>query len=110
MTKAHANRNLLFGIFALQNDMISREDLIAAVSAWMLDKTKPLDRILLEQDRLTPEAHALIEPLVRLHLKQHDDDPERSLASLEPSDAVREALAAVPDADIQASLGHVGAP
>jgi hypothetical protein len=38
----HAERNLLFGILAVQMDFISRDALIAAMHAWVLDKVKPL--------------------------------------------------------------------
>ena len=33
------DRNLLFGILALQMDFISRDTLIEAMNAWVLDKT-----------------------------------------------------------------------
>ena len=39
--RATADRNLLFGILALQMDFIRRDDLIAAMHAWVLDKVKP---------------------------------------------------------------------
>src|SRR5262249_49755447 len=38
---ADADRNLLFGILALQMDFIGRDALIAAMHAWVLDKAKP---------------------------------------------------------------------
>jgi hypothetical protein len=44
-----ADRNLLFGILALQMDFISRYALIAAMHAWVTDKAKPLGQILVEQ-------------------------------------------------------------
>jgi hypothetical protein len=44
-----ADRNLLFGVLALQMDFVSRETLIAAMNAWVLDKHKPLGPILHEQ-------------------------------------------------------------
>jgi hypothetical protein len=47
-TPPTADRNLLFGILALQMDFIGRDDLIAAMSAWVLDKGKPLGQILVE--------------------------------------------------------------
>ena len=37
-----ADRNLLFGILALQMDFVGRDALIAAMNAWVLDKAKPL--------------------------------------------------------------------
>jgi hypothetical protein len=40
-----ADRNLLFGILALQMDFVSRDALIAAMNAWVLDKGKALGQI-----------------------------------------------------------------
>ena len=37
-----ADLNLLFGILALQMDFISRDQLVAAMHAWVLDKSKAL--------------------------------------------------------------------
>jgi tRNA A-37 threonylcarbamoyl transferase component Bud32 len=108
-TGSDADRNLLFGVLALQMDFISREALIAAVSAWIRDKTRSLARILVEQGALSEARRALLEPLVDEHLRVHDGDPEKSLASVSSLGSVREALAAVADAEVRASLGHVGA-
>ena len=44
-----ADRNLLFGILAVQTDLITRDALIKAMNAWVLEKAKPLGQILLEQ-------------------------------------------------------------
>jgi hypothetical protein len=38
MPQAVSDCNLLFGILALQMDFIGRDDLIAAMSAWVVDK------------------------------------------------------------------------
>jgi hypothetical protein len=38
MSHSAADRNLLFGILALQMDFIGRDDLVAAMNAWVLDK------------------------------------------------------------------------
>ncbi len=51
MPDAHADRNLLFGILALQLDFISRDALVAAMNAWVLDKAKTLGQILRAQGR-----------------------------------------------------------
>ncbi len=44
MATPNADRNLLFGILALQMDFISRDALIAAMNAWVLDKAKTARR------------------------------------------------------------------
>jgi hypothetical protein len=43
-----ADRNLLLGILAVQMDFVGRDDLIAAMNAWVLDKARPLGHILRE--------------------------------------------------------------
>ena len=57
MSNSQVDRNLLFGILALQMDFITRDALIAAMNAWVLEKAKPLGQILAEQGagrRCTP--------------------------------------------------------
>jgi WD40 repeat protein/tRNA A-37 threonylcarbamoyl transferase component Bud32 len=104
---AAADRNLLFGVLALQLDFIGRDALIAAMNAWVLDKAKPLDEILVAQGALAPDCHALLQGLVQKHLQRHGGDPQKSLAAL-PSPALAE-LGGIPDPDVQASLVHVAA-
>ena len=104
-----ADRNLLFGVLALQMDFISREALIAAVSAWIRARDKPLAQILVEQGSLPQGRRALLEPLVQEHVRAHGGDPETSLASVSPLGPWRAALAAVADAEVRTSLEHVGA-
>ena len=56
-----ADRNLLFGILALQMDFVGRDALIAAMNAWVLDKSKRLGQILVEQQALRPDQRAALE-------------------------------------------------
>src|SRR5262252_9091206 len=88
----NSDRNLLFGILALQMDFISRDALIDAMHAWVLDKAKPLGQILLEQGHLNPQHLALLEPLVQAHIEAHGNDPQQSLASLSSVSSVRDQL------------------
>ena len=105
-----ADRNLLFGIVALQMDFISRDQLIAAMHAWVLDKHKPLGQVLSEQGGLSPEDHEAIDSLVRRHLLRHDNDAERSLAALSAiGQRLRDELSHIGDPDVEASLGCVAA-
>jgi serine/threonine-protein kinase len=108
-SRSDSDRNLLFGILALQMDFISREALITSVSAWIRDKAKPLALILVEQGALPEARRALLEPLFEEHLRVHGDDPEKRLGSVSSLGSVRDALAAVADADVEASLDRVGA-
>jgi serine/threonine protein kinase len=104
LLQARADRNLLYGILALQMDFISRDALIRAMHAWVLEKTKPLGEILREQGTLTEDVHALLETLVRKHLERHGQDVRESLAAVQPNAALVADMASLPDPQIQASV------
>jgi serine/threonine-protein kinase len=103
MSHAIADCNLLFGILALQMDFVSRDGLIAAMNAWVVDKARSLGAILEEQGALTADEHAALETLVLKHLRRHGDDPQRSLAAV-ATPSVRAELSAVEDRDVQFTL------
>jgi hypothetical protein len=79
---AATDRNLLFGVLALQMDFVGKEALLKAMNAWVLEKSKPLGTILLEQGALRADAHDLLEAMVQKHLELHGGDPAKSLASV----------------------------
>jgi tetratricopeptide (TPR) repeat protein/serine/threonine protein kinase len=106
-TRPAADRNLLCGILALQMDFISRDALIQAMHAWVLEKTKPLGQILLEQGTLRPDTLPLLEALVQKHLELHGHDAQQSLAALSSLGSVRNDLEQVADPEVQASLRQV---
>src|SRR5438128_2132727 len=101
-----ADRNLLFGILALQMDFISRDALVAAMNAWVLDKSKPLGAILVAQQNLSAHHHNLVESLVAAHLAQHGNDPEKSLAAVSPGELARAKLAEIADPEVQGTLAR----
>ena len=45
------DRNLLFGLLALQNNLIDRADLLDAFSRWMHDPAVPLGQVLCDRVR-----------------------------------------------------------
>ncbi|HJT75692.1 MAG TPA: protein kinase, partial [Gemmataceae bacterium] len=106
---AAADRNLLFGMLALQLDFISRDALVTAMEAWVFAKHKPLGQILQEQGALREDLRPLLDGLVEKHLQQHSGDPEKSLAALSSvASSVREQLGRIDDPDVQASRMHLG--
>jgi hypothetical protein len=107
MPTADTDRNLLFGVLALQMDFISRDTLIVAMNVWVLEKSKPLGQILLQQKVLTADTHALLEALVQKHLALHGNDAEKSLAAVSSVGSIRKDLEQIADPDVQASLVHV---
>src|SRR4051812_13041992 len=94
---ASTDRNLLFGILAVQFDFVTKDALIAGMGAWLLDKAKPLGDILREQVYLSADELQHLAALVHVHLRRHGGDPERCLAALSTAPAtLRQQLAALP--------------
>ncbi len=105
----HGESNLLYGILAMQMDFISREDLIAATSAWVKEKSIPLSQLLLERNMIDPAVHEVLQSLLLKHLERHGNDARKSLASLSSIGSLRQDLGSINDSDVEASLVHVGA-
>jgi serine/threonine-protein kinase len=102
-----ADRNLLFGVLALQMDLVARDQLVAAMHAWVLDKTKPLGQVLEEQGALAEADRTAVDALVDRHLARHGGDPERSLGALTVPSPLRQELRGLADGDLDASLALV---
>jgi WD40 repeat protein/serine/threonine protein kinase len=109
-SRPNADRNLLLGILALQMDFISRDALVAAMNAWVLDKAKSLGHILVEQKALKPDQCDAMNALVDMHLGSHGGEPEKSLAALAVPPPLHDELRGLDDDDVQASLAHVPTP
>jgi hypothetical protein len=67
------DRNLLFGILAVQMNFISRNALIEAMNTWVLGKHKALGKVVAEHGQLSPERLQLLDALVNEHVKAHGD-------------------------------------
>ncbi|HEX6964048.1 MAG TPA: serine/threonine-protein kinase, partial [Lacipirellula sp.] len=113
---AAADRNLLFGILAVQMDFVSAEQLIAGMNAWVLDKRRPLGAHLIDAGALAADTRGLIDAVVEKHIQQHGGNVERSLAAVVrtaeagPRQAeFRLGLSGIADAEVQTSLGHAAA-
>src|SRR5262245_37200576 len=99
------DQNLLLGVLALQNDFITRDQLIDAMTAWAIAKHRSLGEVLRERAGLGTQELGLLEALLACHVARHGGDAERSLQALAAAPTARAALA---DAHLQASLGPVG--
>ncbi len=107
MPRADTDRNLLFGILALQMDSITRDDLVTSMNAWVLEKHRPLGEILVERNALDAADRALLDPMVDRHVARHGGDANRSLAALSSIDSTAEILRqSVTDPDLLASIAH----
>jgi serine/threonine protein kinase/tetratricopeptide (TPR) repeat protein len=103
---AAADRNLLFGLLALQNGLIDQVQLVAAFQAWTRDKQRDLADHLLSRGALDADQRAIVEALVALHLKKHGGT-EASLAAIPAGRSTRESLARLGDPEIDRTLTHL---
>ena len=99
------DRQLLFGLIALQVGLIDQAQLVAAFQAWARDKARPLADHLADRGGPDAEGRAAVEAMVALHVKKHGGDTEKSLAADPAGRSTRESLARIGDAEIEGTLG-----
>jgi serine/threonine-protein kinase len=80
--QVEAERDLLFGILALQNGLIEQADLIAAFQIWTKERSRPMAQVLVERGSLSPADRAMLDGLVRRHIQKQAGEPERGVAAV----------------------------
>jgi serine/threonine-protein kinase len=106
MAAVAADRNLLFGLIALQNGLIVQDQLLGAFRAWTLDKARALADHLIALGYLNASQRAAVEVMAELHVAKHGDI-EHSLAAIPAGRSTHESLARLGDPDIEGTLAHV---
>jgi serine/threonine-protein kinase len=86
------DRNLLFGVLALQADLLTANRFAEACSAWAGRKGTPLADLLVERGWLTPAERADVDKLLERKLKKHQGNAKAGLAEAATPD-VRQSLA-----------------
>jgi serine/threonine-protein kinase len=109
MTGVNSDRNLLVGVLAVQMDFVRREQLLEAMSAWMLEKRTPLEDILHRQGALDDDTRKLLVALVAKHLALHGHDAQRSLQAVTALGPLQQDLKSLADPQIYASLQRLPA-
>ena len=104
MDNSGADRNLLFGLLALQNGLIDQAQLVAAFQAWTLEKDRPLAEHLVARGDLDADDRGVVEALVARHLKKHGGSTAKSLAALPAGRSTQRSLAGLDDPELAASL------
>ena len=97
------NLDLLFGVLALQADLLTNDQFAEACSAWVTRKHTPLADLLVERGCLTAEDRRDVERLLERKLKKHSGDVQASLAAV-VQPPTRDVLAEITDPEIQHSL------
>src|SRR3954462_14603443 len=91
MAALTADRDLLFGLLALQNGLIDQVQLVAAFQAWTRDKARPLADHLVARGDLDAGDRSAVEALIERHVRKHGD-VERSLAAVPAGRSTRDRL------------------
>ncbi len=105
---ADADRNLLFGLLALQTGLVDQDQLVAAFRVWSRDRASPIADLLADRGDLDGEQRDLVNGLVAQHVKKHGGSVERSLAAMDLN-AIRQELTQVDAPLVEAMLGHIPA-
>ncbi|QDV39643.1 serine/threonine-protein kinase [Tautonia plasticadhaerens] len=105
---AASDRDLLFGLLALQNGLIDQVQLVGAFQAWTRDRGRALDDHLVALGHLEADARDGVAAMLVLHLKKNGGDTERSLASLPAGRSTRDRLAALADPELTGSVARIG--
>ncbi len=104
MADSTTERNLLFGILAVQMDLITRDALVTAMKDCASEKDKPLGQVLQSQGALAEDDDALLESLVQRLMEKHDHNARRSLAAMTTVSAIRRDLEKIGDHDLSRTL------
>lgn len=85
-------RNLLFGIFAVQLKRVTPAQLMEVAAAWAIDPTKTLSERLVEAGLITPEDRAMLEDLVERAIDAHNGDAAATLEAVRGTEQVYRSL------------------
>ena len=87
-----APTDLLFGLIALNNDLVAPAVIPVALQARVLEPSRTLADLLVIQGALTPAQRDLVDTLSAEYISRHGGDAKRSLASLIATPSARERL------------------
>ncbi|GIW86493.1 MAG: hypothetical protein KatS3mg108_0817 [Isosphaeraceae bacterium] len=104
-----SDRNLLFGVLALQAELIDAGQFIEACTAWAARKNRPLADLLEERGWVTRVDRDDIERLLERKLKRYGNDPTASLAAV-ADDRARRVLAVLDDPELRATVTRLAEP
>jgi tetratricopeptide (TPR) repeat protein/tRNA A-37 threonylcarbamoyl transferase component Bud32 len=80
MLQTIADRNLLFGVLALQDDLITERQFTDACAVWALRRDEPLAAVLVERGWIAASDRDQVEQRVQRKLKKHGGDVRATLA------------------------------
>ena len=107
-SEVESDRNLLFGVLALQQEFIDAQQFAEACAAWSVRKDSPLAQILLERGWMNAEDREEVERFLRRKLKKFGGDARRTLDSVADA-STRQSLHQIDDPQIRRSMATIAA-
>jgi PAS domain S-box-containing protein len=102
MSELDTDKNLLFGVIAMQSDLIDVRQFVDACTLWSSRKESTLADVLIQQGWLLDDDRRHVEYLLQRRMKKQGGDARKSLAAM-PGE-VKAALAGIDDRSIHDSL------
>ncbi|MCR9115432.1 MAG: PAS domain S-box protein [bacterium] len=97
------DENLLFGLIAMQSDLIEMRQFVDACTLWGSRKESSLADILVENGWLNDEDRQHVSYLLRRRIEKSGGDAKQSLAKM--PDGLKDVLQSIGDENIRSSLG-----
>ena len=107
MPSSFSDRDLLYGILAVQLGLTSRTHLVGAIRDWSSRETLNLGELLLQSGKLSQQNKELLDALAQEHLALHDNNAAKSLATLSTLGSLSEELKTLGAEDVNATLAHL---
>lgn len=101
------DRNLLFGLIALQADLIAPTQLMDAVSSWAHRRERPLADLLQDRGWITSRDRATVDYLMDRRLKKYGGNLRASLAAAADPSIRAALLTAIRDRDVLRSIADL---
>jgi tetratricopeptide (TPR) repeat protein/tRNA A-37 threonylcarbamoyl transferase component Bud32 len=105
--RTDAPRDLHFGLLALHNGLVGRDQLVTAFAAWT-ESDRTMADILVEQGALSPPRRTELETLAAEHLAANGDDASKSLAALDPNCPTEQAFDSARGPVLEDTVVHGG--
>ncbi len=102
----NTDRNPLFGVLALQTELIDPKQFADACGAWAARRDLALADLLIDRGWITAEDKSNVEKLLERKLKRYGGDVRASLAALADAE-VRDAIRDVADSDVRQSISSL---
>ena len=96
--------DLLLGLLAVRNEMLSESALIEAVTEWAADKSEPLGERIVRADRLSPADADFLAPLARRFAERRGGGAAEAVGSLSSLGSLANKLRDVGDTQIEGTL------